>query len=154
MKRCRRCSKDLDCVCFYKQSSATDGLQSYCRECSHKSVSQYWKDNPGKKALSDAKYNAEHKDEKKARDKFYASTHKREQNHYKRLHQLKAYVPERANIQAIKEFYINCPDGYEVDHVIELWQGGTHEVNNLQYLSHGDNMRKSWRLRKESECNV
>lgn len=55
-------------------------------------------------------------------------------------------TPSWANIASISEFYLNCPPGYHVDHIIPL-QGdkvsGLHVVNNLQYLSAKDNLSKS-----------
>lgn len=35
----------------------------------------------------------------------------------------------------IREFYENCPSGYEVDHIIALADGGKHCLSNLQYLT-------------------
>jgi 5-methylcytosine-specific restriction endonuclease McrA len=47
--------------------------------------------------------------------------------------------------ELIKQFYLNCPAGYEVDHIIPL-QGkkvsGLHMLANLQYLTTEDNKRK------------
>lgn len=46
-------------------------------------------------------------------------------------------VPPWSQTEAIKEFYKNCPEGHEVDHIIPL-QGklisGLHVLQNLQYL--------------------
>lgn len=54
-------------------------------------------------------------------------------------------TPEWADDQAIKEFYKNCPKGYQVDHIVPL-QGelvsGLHTLSNLQYLSAEDNHKK------------
>ena len=51
-----------------------------------------------------------------------------------------------ADKQKIKLIYKNCPDGYEVDHIIPLSKGGKHHEDNLQYLTKEDNRRKNNRL--------
>lgn len=55
-------------------------------------------------------------------------------------------TPKWANLKAIKKFYRNCPEGYEVDHIIPL-QGknvcGLHVEYNLQYLTKIENRKKS-----------
>jgi hypothetical protein len=55
-------------------------------------------------------------------------------------------TPAWADLEAIKQFYLNCPKGYHVDHIVPL-QGvnvsGFHVLNNLQYLSASENLRKS-----------
>lgn len=47
--------------------------------------------------------------------------------------------------EGIKEFYMNCPKGYHVDHIIPL-KGvnicGLHVYSNLQYLTEKDNLKK------------
>ena len=55
-------------------------------------------------------------------------------------------TPKWADLEAIKEIYLNCPEGYEVDHIIPLhgkYVSGLHISSNLQYLSKADNRRKS-----------
>ncbi len=44
--------------------------------------------------------------------------------------------------QLIGQFYKNCPEGYEVDHIHPISKGGKHRLSNLQYLTRADNMRK------------
>lgn len=57
----------------------------------------------------------------------------------------KQRTPLWADINAIKEFYLNVPEGYEVDHIVPI-QGtlasGLHVVHNLQYLTRIDNIKK------------
>ena len=55
------------------------------------------------------------------------------------------------NKRVIDQIYDNCPEEYEVDHIVPLTRGGEHNENNLQYLLKEDNRRKNNRL--ESECN-
>jgi hypothetical protein len=54
-------------------------------------------------------------------------------------------VPKWADIDKIKEIYLNCPKGYHVDHIVPL-QGalvsGFHVENNLQYLTAEENLKK------------
>lgn len=54
-------------------------------------------------------------------------------------------IPAWSEIEEIKEFYKNCPNGYEVDHIIPL-QGnlvsGLHVLANLQYLPMSENRSK------------
>jgi len=54
-------------------------------------------------------------------------------------------TPNWVDLEKIKEIYKNCPDGYQVDHIIPL-QGknvsGLHVPENLQYLTPYDNQSK------------
>lgn len=53
--------------------------------------------------------------------------------------------PSWANLNKIKEIYLNCPKGYHVDHIIPLKgieASGLHVENNLQYLLAKENLQK------------
>lgn len=52
-------------------------------------------------------------------------------------------TPPDADRKAMQEFYINRPDGYEVDHIIPISKGGLHTLSNLQYLTISENRKKS-----------
>jgi hypothetical protein len=55
-------------------------------------------------------------------------------------------TPETSDRDAIREFYANCPEGHEVDHVIPISRGGLHTLENLQYLTIHENRSKGNRL--------
>lgn len=56
---------------------------------------------------------------------------------------MKQQIVEGEDLGPIKEFYKNCPPGYEVDHIIPLSKGGLHTLSNLQYLTKSENRKKS-----------
>lgn len=51
--------------------------------------------------------------------------------------------------ECIKLMYINCPEGYEVDHIIPISRGGKHHPSNLQYLTISENRRKQNKICSE-----
>lgn len=63
----------------------------------------------------------------------------------KRRASLLQQTPKWADLKAIEEFYKNCPDNHEVDHIIPL-KGknvrGLHVLENLQYLLISENRSK------------
>lgn len=65
----------------------------------------------------------------------------------RRLRRLR--TPKWANKSEIEKFYLNCPAGYEVDHIIPFkgkTVSGLHVHNNLQYLTPSQNRVKGNRL--------
>lgn len=58
-------------------------------------------------------------------------------------------TPAWADLKAIVDFYKKCPIGLHVDHIYPLrgkFVSGLHVVENLQYLSATENMRKNNRF--------
>jgi len=51
-------------------------------------------------------------------------------------------VLETSDLKLIQRIYMACPDGFQVDHIIALAEGGPHHQDNLQYLPTLENQRK------------
>ncbi len=49
-------------------------------------------------------------------------------------------------IEEIRKFYGNRPEGFEVDHIIPLSIGGRHHISNLQYLTKEENRKKGTKI--------
>jgi hypothetical protein len=59
---------------------------------------------------------------------------------------IKEAMPQWVDKAAVVEVYRNCPEGYEVDHIVPLLGKnvcGLHVPWNLQYLTPQENRRKS-----------
>lgn len=77
------------------------------------------------------------KDANRDRIRAYLATRKKH---------VKERTPAWADIKAIREFYRNRPEGYEVDHIIPLRGdrvSGLHILENLQYLTAKENHVKN-----------
>ena len=107
-----------------------------------------WREaNPEKeKAKSKAYYEA-NKEKVNARTNAWAKNNKglvTAKTIKRKLAKLKR-TPNWSNLDKIEQFYIDCPKGYEVDHIIPL-QGklvsGLHVLENLQYLTPKENRSK------------
>jgi len=83
-----------------------------------------------------------------SRKKHFSIEQKRAKNAaaqaaYRAKHKnVRSYDPT-ADRATIKTIYANCPEGYEVDHIIPLSKGGKHHESNLQYLTVSENRKKS-----------
>lgn len=60
-------------------------------------------------------------------------------------------TPKWADLDKIKDIYLNCPKGFHVDHIVPLkgkTVSGLHTHNNLQYLTQRENCSKGNRYAK------
>jgi hypothetical protein len=74
----------------------------------------------------------------------------------KRYADKKNRTPKWADLEAIKEFYRNCPEGHQVDHIIPLrgkLASGLHTLENLQYLTKDQNWSKNNKFEPYIENN-
>lgn len=67
-----------------------------------------------------------------------------------KLNQTPGYV----NLDLIKLIYGHCPEGYHVDHMIPLANGGLHYESNLCYLPAGINTAKGAKSIEEFGLDV
>ena len=61
--------------------------------------------------------------------------------HNYRARKMKATCPT-ADLKLIRRIMEACPDGYDVDHIVSMSNGGPHHQDNLQYLPVSENCRK------------
>lgn len=61
-------------------------------------------------------------------------------------------VPEKCDHSLLRIIYENCPEGYQVDHIIPLSLGGEHSPDNLQYLPTKINRLKSNKI--DYDCKL
>lgn len=112
-----------DCLECGKKTSSSN--EKYCSiKCAGISIGKSkrkWRDEKERKRLQN----------------FYTTTYLRMKYHQ---------TPPDADMDIIKEIYLNCPEGYEVDHIVPLSKGGLHHQDNLQYLTISENRSKGNRL--------
>ena len=100
------------------------------------------------KELSNKKRYAENKEKMKAQNKKWQKENKGLCNHKTALRKSrkKQQTPPWADLEKIKQIYINCPEGYEVDHKHPLSKGGLHVDYNLQSIPISENRSKGAKL--------
>ena len=147
MKICSVCKEEKELEHFYKQTDGKFGVTSRCKPCILESNKKYvrpkmqaiytenWrnKDDNRKKALATSrlwrKNNLRY-------DAFRAATYRATK---------KQRTPSWVNLDKIKQIYLDCPEGYHVDHIVPLRgtaASGLHVETNLQYLPAKENLSK------------
>ncbi len=168
-KFCSRCITDKPRSEFRVSKQNKDGLGSWCKSCCHVYRLEYYK-----KTLDTVKF---HGKRYRRLNKLKIDEHRKlynQLNSEKIAKRHKAYAKKNPKrIQAVQakrraakmlrapswvskeerkkiyEFYLNCPKGFHVDHIVPL-QGlvvsGFHCLSNLQYLPAKENISKGNRF--------
>lgn len=109
------------------------------RERSNEIKRRYAKNNPGKVAASKRKWSKANSKKELAKCRKYQASKK---------NATPAWLTKE-QIKEMQDIYVNCPEGYEVDHIVPL-QGrevkGLHVPWNLRYMRISDNRKKSNKL--------
>lgn len=141
VKKCNKCGevKEFSRFSPMTRNGVRTGFQSACKDCLNARAREEYKEIPSK-----AETRAKWKDNNPGKVRNYAAT--------SRVRRLLREAVIWADQKAIEEFYANCPEGYEVDHIIPLCGklvSGLHVENNLQYLPAEENLKKGNRYEVE-----
>lgn len=151
MKLCCKCQTEKSLDLFSLKRGKPNAR---CKACVAEVNKEYRENNPIKWAT----YSANHwkrvkgTPEQKEKNRLKCTSYREGHLDVFRFHtakyrsaKLKA-IPLWADIKVINAFYLNCPKGYHVDHIVPL-QGelvcGLHTIENLQYLLASENIQKS-----------
>lgn len=132
LKYCSKCDNILE-LKYFNDNSQFYNLSSQCKNCLA-ITAKTWKNNNKNKVKENAS--------RWAKNNPGIIRSKAMKRHADKLNR----TPAWADLKAIKEFYINCPKGYQVDHIIPLRGeniSGLHIETNLQYLTKEENLKKS-----------
>lgn len=125
-----------------------------------------WREkNPHAASRDSARYYAENRESEKQRTTAYRQANperyrewerkntkaRQAKNALRRARKLQATPPwlTEEHLRQMKEMYLNCPTGYEVDHIYPLMgrtSCGLHVPWNLQYLTAEQNRKKGNRI--------
>lgn len=138
--KCSKCGEEKETTAFSPRADRPRGYESRCKECNSKRSLKYHELN---KELVLPKLRERNR-KRYAEDPRLAKYHGRTQKAH-----IKKATPSWANEFAIRQFYLACPEGMTVDHIVPL-RGktvcGLHVEWNLQYLTASENSRKHNKL--------
>lgn len=160
VKLCSYCKETKAIDNFIKvKRGGSKGRHSYCKACNKEKNKLFRLANPDKYSLYCKKYRernptkaAEYTEKNKEKINSYTkewTKNNKEKSRAKcvayRTRRIKAALNYEKYKDEIVEIYKNCPEGYEVDHIIPL-KGknvrGFHVPWNLQYLPKIENRKK------------
>lgn len=123
-----------------------------CAECGREDMRRYYAQDPEKHMAKTVAYREAYPAGEWCRQQAYRERNRaklRADSAFQRAKRL-LRVPAWSETEEIKEFYANCPPGFEVDHIYPLqgeFVSGLHVLGNLQYLQMVENRAKRNRWR-------
>lgn len=102
---------------------------------------EYYKNNREEKI----EYQRQNRDARHAYKMEWQKNHpeiKRVKEARRRALKISSSTTDPWELAEIASFYAKCPKGYHVDHILPLTLGGTHTLDNLQYLEAKLNLDK------------
>lgn len=129
VKICTKCKQEVPILDMERRKDRKDGIGSWCKRCKHTDRARYRRSKDYKKHNLNYYY----------RNKELWKSYKAKRRAIKQRSLIEDYKSE------IKSIYLNCPAGYEVDHIIPLVNDivcGLHVPWNLQYLTRSENRTK------------
>lgn len=159
--RCTKCKKTKDTKRFQKDARYASGFHSWCKECKlvsqrlHYATYKTWvsKNSDRVKEIKAAYVKRNIEKVKDSKRKWNAANPKKRLANCRKRQAMKLQATPKwltkDQLRQMTDFYLNCPKGHHVDHVIPLrgkTSRGLHVPWNLQYLKASDNHRKSNRI--------
>lgn len=157
-KTCSKCNVKQSIDEFYKNSRYADGYVTWCKACkksharANPQINRNWvAKNQGNVLKTKQKYVEANIEKVRASKRKWSKANTKKElaktvrYQLAKLHRTPKWLTVE-DIKSIEVFYINCPKGYHVDHIVPL-QGknvsGLHVLSNLQYLPALVNQKKS-----------
>lgn len=111
----------------------------------------YYQRNKDKLDSANTEWHQQNKEDRAEHKRRYVQANLAKTNALTKKYRARKYqrMPAWADESKIREFYLNYPNGHEVDHIIPLFGklvSGLHVHTNLQYLTIEENRRKSNRF--------
>lgn len=173
-KTCTKCGTEKPLEAFRTAKGGKYGRASRCRDCMNARRRELHAENPEKVRSRRKKWNDANKDKVRAmnskqyhkdggarilawRKENADKVKLQKQRHYQKYKgtylaaarardlQILNSIPEGQK-EAVNRIWLDCPEGYEVDHIYPMSKGGPTSVDNLCYLPMSLNRSKSNKL--------